>query len=367
MHFTAGKDSILECIQTVQNAVSPKSSLPILSNVLLEVENGNLKMTATDLDIGICSTIPVDVRMEGAITVPARKFFDIIKALPDGSDIDVSIKKNNFIFLKSGKANFKIIGLPREEFPQLPVFKDKDSISVPREDLKDMLNMTDFAISRDDTRYVLNGVFLVVKGEDMTVIATDGRRLAVSSKKLPKKTLVDREVIIPTKTVQEVKRMLSGEGDVSIKFSDNQILFSFESSFVISRLIEGEYPSYKKVIPQRSGKEVKVDREDFLSATRRASIFTDQDSMAIKLNIRKKKMTISKNTPYLGEAKEEVEIEYTGTDEFDIGFNPRYLMDVLKNLTDDEVVFEVNDSNRPGVIRRGDEYIYVVLPMQLTV
>ena len=184
------------------------------------------------------------------------------------------------------------------------------------------------------------------------------------SKKLPKKTLIDREAIIPTKTAQEVKRMLGDTGEVTIKFGDNQILFEFPTSFVISRLIEGEFPNYKNVIPEKSTQEMKVQREEFLSATRRASIFTDQDSMAIKLNIKKKKMTISKNTPYLGEAKEEMDIDYNG-DDLDIGFNPKYLIDVLKNLPEEEIVFEVNGTNKPGVIRHGEDYIYVVLPMQL--
>ena len=143
-------------------------------------------------------------------------------------------------------------------------------------------------------------------------------------------------------------------------------MFSFPEFFIISRLIEGEFPNYKKVIPGKSAKIVKVSREDLLSATRRASIFTDQDSLAVKLDIQKKKMTISKNTPYLGEAREQIEIDYTGGEELEIGFNPRYLMDVLKNLTDEDILFEVNEANKPGVIRKGEEYIYVVLPMQLT-
>jgi DNA polymerase-3 subunit beta len=164
----------------------------------------------------------------------------------------------------------------------------------------------------------------------------------------------------------ELKRMLQEEGEVTVKFGDNQILFSFESSFILSRLIEGEYPNYKNVIPEKSNREITVSRDDFLSAARRASIFTDQDSMAIKLNVSKKKMTISKNTPYLGEAKEEVDIEYSGDKDLQIGFNPKYLIDVLKNLDEDEIVFEVNDANKPGVLRKGEEYIYVVLPMQLT-
>lgn len=367
MDLTLTKDSLVEGIQLVQNAVSQKSSLPILSNVLLEAENDRLKLTSTDLDIGICSTIPASISQEGAITIPARKFFDIVKALPDGSEIDLSMKKNNFVSIKSGKALFKIIGLPKEEFPQLPLFEDKESISIDQEELKEMLNLTDFAISKDDTRFVLNGVLLVVKGDKISVVATDGRRLAYCAKKLSQKTLVDKKVIIPTKAVQEVKRMLTGEGDVQIKFSDNQVLFAFSNSFILSRLIEGDYPNYNKVIPEKSPKEVVVSREDFLSATRRANIFTDQDSMAIKLNIKKTKMTISKNTPYLGEAKEELDIEYSGGDDLDIGFNPRYLIDVLKSLGDDDITFEVNDSNKPGVIRRGDDYVYVVLPMQLAV
>ena len=359
MEISIQKIDLVDGIQTVQNAVSQKSSLPILSNVLLEADKGTLKLTATDLDIGICATIPADVMQSGAITIPARKFFDIIKALPEESEITLSMKKNNFVIIKSGKAQFKIIGLPKEEFPQLPEFKDQESF-------KEMLNLTDFAISRDDTRYVLNGTLLIVRGDDIKVVATDGRRLAVMEKKLPKKTLVERDVIIPTKTIQETKRMLGEEGEVKIKFSDNQVLFAFPSSFILSRLIEGEYPSYKKVIPNKSKREITVSREDFLSAARRASIFTDQDSMAIKLNIKKRKMTISKNTPYLGEAKEELEIDYTGGDELEIGFNPKYLIDVLKSLGDENIVFEVNDSTKPGVIRRGQEYTYVVLPMQLT-
>jgi len=366
MDISITKEALVEGIQIVQNAVSQKSSLPILSNVLLETDKSNLKLTATDLDIGICATIPVSVEQAGAITVPAKKFFDIVKALPDGSEINMAIKKNNFVTIKSGKAQFRIIGLPKEEFPQLPLFKDKDSVALDQGALKEMLNLTDFAISRDDTRYVLNGVLLTVKGDHMTVVATDGRRLAAISKSLPKKTLVDRAVIVPTKTVQEVKRMLADEGEIDIKFGENQILFSFPGSFVLSRLIEGEYPNYRKVIPEKSTKEVKVSREEFLSAARRASIFTDQDSMAIRMNIKKKKMTISKNTPYLGEAKEEIDIDFSGSSDLEIGFNPRYLIDVLKSLSDEEVVLEVNDPSKPGVIRKGEEYTYVVLPMQLT-
>ncbi|MDP8258968.1 MAG: DNA polymerase III subunit beta [Candidatus Aadella gelida] len=365
MEVKTTKESLLNGIQNVQNAVSQKSSLPILSNVLLEVEGETLTLTATDLDIGISSKIKVQVETAGAITIPARKFFDIIKALPDGSEISLTARKNNFVSIKTGKSQFKIIGLPKEEFPQLPIFKNKDAITVEQSVLKEMMNLTDFAISRDDSRFILTGIYFSIKGDKIKLVATDGRRLAVSQKTLPKKTIVDKTIVIPTKAVQEIKRMLEEDGEVEIKFSDNQVAFEFKDSYIVSRLIEGEYPNYKNVIPEKDGEEIKVVREDFLAAAKRASIFTDQDSMAIKLNIKKKKMTISKNTPYLGEAKEEIEIDYTGEEEVEIGFNPRYLIDVLKNLSGEEIAFEVNGANKPGVVRMGGEYTYVVLPMQL--
>lgn len=365
MEIKTVKEPLLEGIQVVQNAVSQKTSLPILSNVLLDADKDFLTLTATDLDIGISAKIPVSSEEPGSITVPARKFFDIIKALPDGNEVVLSTRKNNFVNIKSGKALFKIIGLPKEEFPQLPVFKNKDAVTIEQKTLKEMFNLTDFAISRDDSRFILTGIYFSIKGDKIKLVATDGRRLAVSEKQLPKKTLVDKTIVIPTKAVQEVKRMLLDEGDVEIKFNENQISFSFENSFILSRLIEGEYPNYKNVIPEKSGEEVKIGRGDFLDAARRASIFTDQDSMAIKLSIKKKKMTISKNTPYLGETKEELDIDYTGTKDVEIGFNPRYLIDVLKNLSDEEISFEINGANKPGVIRKKEEYTYVVLPMQI--
>lgn len=365
MDLLIQKEILANGLQIVQNAITQKSSLPILSNILLETDGKEFKLTATDLDIGICSMIPLASEQPGAITVPSKKFFDIIRSLPDNNDVNLSIKKNNSISIKSGKAQFKILGLPKEDFPTLPLFEDKDAVTVPQKELKEMFNLTDFAISKDDARHVLTGVLFTVKGDSISVVATDGRRMAVIKKKTGKKAATEREVVIPLKTVQEVKRLLGDEGEVKIQFNDNQVLFSLPSSFVISRLIEGEYPDYQKVIPEKSAKVITVLREEFLSAVRRVSILADQDSQAIRMNVQKTKMTLSKNTPYLGEAREEVSVEYTDDKELEIGFNPRYLMDVLRNLEGEKVSFEVYDSTKPGVIRKGDEYTYVALPMQL--
>lgn len=367
MDFVIQKEVLANGIQLVQNAITQKSSLQILSNVLIECRKGEVKLTATDLEICISAMIPVISGEDGEITVPAKKFFDIVRALPDNSEAEVSVKKNNSVGIKSGKASFKVIGLPKDEFPPIPMFEDKDSITVPQKTLKEMLNLTDFAASKEDARHVLTGILLEVKGDEVVIVATDGRRMAVVNRTLQKKSLVNKKVIVPLKTVQEVKRVLSDDGDLKIQFSENQVMFSFPSSFIISRLIEGEYPDYKKVIPEKAESVIEVLREDFLNATKRVSIFTDQESQAVKISILKDKMVISKKADYLGEAEEEIKVKYSGTEEIKIGFNPRYLMDVLRNMDEPEIKFEVNGYNRPGVIRKGNEYTYVVLPMQLPV
>jgi DNA polymerase-3 subunit beta len=367
MDFTIQKETLANGLQMVQNAITQKSSLPILANILLESKGTELKLTATDLDIGICAVIPVISSVDGAITIPAKKFLDIVKSLPEECELEISVKKNNSVSIKTGKSFFKIMGLPKEDFPALPLFEDKDSITIDQKEIKELLNLTDFATSKEDSRHVLTGVLFAVKGEDINLIATDGRRMAVASKKLKTKTLVNKEVIVPLKTVSEVKRLLGEDGEVKIQFGENQVKFVFPTSFVISRIIEGEFPDYKKVIPARSEVFVEAAKEDLLSAVRRVSIFTDQDSQAIKMIISKEKVNISKKAEYLGEAEEEISAKYTGSEEMKIGFNPKYLMDVLRAINETEIKFELNGSNKPGVIRKGEEYTYVVLPMQLPV
>jgi len=365
MKFKTGKNQLLKTIQKVQNAISTKNTLPILSNMLLEAGKDGVKITATDLDIGISSTMPAAPEIEGAITLPAKKFMDIIKELPDSGDISLSTKKNNITTIESGKIVFKIVGLPKDEFPQPPAFKNKDTITLPQTFLKNMISMTVFAVSHDETRYVLNGTLLIITGKTMKLVATDGRRLAVIEKKLPKETIIEKKVIVPTKTIQELNRLLQEEGEVKIAFDENQVLFDLGGTVIISRLIEGEFPNYEQVIPKEVKEKIIIDRGAFLAAAKRASILTNQDSVAIKMDISKGKIAISKNIPYMGEVREEVGVSYKGKD-LAVGFNPNYIIEVLKNIDTKEIGFELAESDKPGVIRLGGEYVYVVLPMQIT-
>ena len=363
MRFDTTKDVLIKGIQDVQNAINPKTTLPILANILIETTKDNVSLTATDLDIGITSNIQVKPGTEGAITVPAKKFFDIIKELPDG-DVVVSVKKNNSVHIECPSCLFKIMGLPKDEFPQLPDFKDKDSIAIPRGRLKKMITMTGFAISRDETRYVLNGVLFIIKPTYIRMVATDGRRLAMVEEKTQAPKAQERKVIIPAKTITELGKLLGDEGDVKICFGNNQALFDMGNTKVVSRLIEGEFPNYEQVVPKEVKDKVAVPRVSFLAATKRAALFTNQDSLAVKIELFKDKMVLSKSAPYIGEAREELAVDYKGKD-LAIGFNPDYLVDVLKNINEEVVNFEVADADKPGVVRVGSEYVYVVLPMQL--
>lgn len=364
MKFNTTKDVLLKGIQGVQTAINSKSTLPILSNILMEAAGDNIILTTTDLDIGIVSTIPIKPSITGAITIPARKFSDIIKEMPDGENITISVKKNNLVNIECEKSLFKIMGLPKEEFPQLPEYKDKDSIILDAKKLKKMLKMTQFAISHDETRYVLNGTLFVIKPTFIRLVATDGRRLALIEEKMQLPKSLERKFIVPAKAVSELDRILGEEGTVKILFGENQIFFDTGATRLVTRLIEGEFPNYEQVVPKEIKDKMVVARAKLLPAIKRVALFTNSDSMAIKVDLAKDKLVLSKSAAYLGEARVELDVEYKGR-EMSVGFNPDYLVDLLKNTDQEMISFEIGDPEKPGVVRIGEEYTYVVLPMQL--
>lgn len=367
MKIRCDKENFLNGIQTVYTTTTLKSTLPILSNILMETKKDNTMLTATDLEIGITHNVGVKTEMEGAITIPAKRFFDIIKELPQEKEIIISAKKNNTVSIECENMFFKLIGLPKEEFPKLPEFKDRDSVTIPQAMLKKMLTMTAFAMSYDQTRYVLNGMLFVVGPKTLRVVATDGRRLATMETeiRLPKEfEKAPKKIIVPTKAVSELLRALAAEGDARITLDDNQVLFNLGQTTIISRLVEGDFPNYEQVIPKEAKEKLKIDKNALLLALRRASILTSQESQAVKLEILKNKVVISKVTPELGESREELSAEYGGP-ELVIGFNPIYLIEALKNFDKDEVAMELFSPEKPAVIRTGDGYVYVALPMQI--
>lgn len=369
MKIVTSKENLLKGIQGVQNAVSTKSTLPILSHILIDAKKNDLKLTATDLEIGVTAKIEGEVSEEGAITVPARKFSEIIKELPGNTPITITVKKSQSINIEAGKSYFRLMGLAKEDFPQLPEFpansKGSDLVKMPQKLIKTMIQLTSFAMSHDETRYVLNGILFSFKDKILRMVATDGRRLALVENSLPDIGTLKKDVIVPMKTIQELNRNLTEEGDTSFFFKENQLQINLGHIIITSRLIEGEYPNYEQVIPKKTKEEVKISTQDLLQATRRASILTSQESQSIKINIIRDRLIITKNTPELGEAREEVEVDYKGG-ELAIGFNPGFLIDVLKNVDQENIKFGFIDPEKPAVIRSGDNYTYIVLPMQVS-
>jgi DNA polymerase-3 subunit beta len=362
MKIKLQKEDLFSNLQKIQNIVTTKTTLPILSYVLLNTEQKELRITATDLDIGISCRIPVENLESGSVCLPARKFFEIIRELPS-NDIEITVKKNNLTNIKTKSCEFKIMGLNPEEFPKLPEFKESQIINIKSEILKKAITLTSFAVSLDETRYILNGVLFHFQDSKISIVATDGRRLAIKEEKLPNSINKEIKVIIPIKAIRELERNLNDTEEVLMVLGKNQIGFEFTNVLLVSRLIEGDFPDYQQVVPPEAIHKIKINRQLFLGAIRRASLLATPDYQAIKLEVFKNKLVVSKSTPDIGESYEELPIEYDGK-EILIGFNPDYLIDVLKNLDEEDIEFELTESEKPGVIRKPD-YIYIVLPMRL--
>jgi DNA polymerase-3 subunit beta len=278
-------------------------------------------------------------------------------------EVEVTAKKNNVVIIETPTCQFKIIGLPHEEFPKLPEFKDKEAITIDQAMLKYMIALTAFAVSLGETRYILNGILFRISKDTVSLVATDGKRLAICTKKLSRPAAKEISIIVPIKTIHELQRNLTDTGEVSLTVGSNQVLFDVNGTSVISRLIEGEFPDYQQVIPAQADSKIKVNREQFLLAIRRAALLSTPDYQAVKFEVFKNKLVLSKSTPDVGESREELNMEYSGK-EMIIGFNPNYLSDVLKNLATENVELEITGSEKPGVVR-AEGYVYIVLPMRL--
>jgi DNA polymerase-3 subunit beta len=368
MNLTISKEQILNGLQAVQNVVSSRTTLPILSNVLMRTNGDRLELVATDLDVTISCSVEAKVKKQGASTVPVRKLFGIIRELANG-DIDLEVDEKNFTHIKAGSSFYKINGLSADEFPPLQ-FKEDKKVVLPQETVKGMMKKTSFAISSDESRYVLNGIFISLKDHKMTMVATDGRRLALVDEEVDVNDQSTGEFIVPSKAVNELNRLLGDKGEVEIRFAENQASFTLKDEkgsniVIVTKLIEGNYPNYRQVIPAETKERVSMVREEFLHALRRAEIMTSEKSNSVKLSFGKNRLEITANSPEVGEAKETLAINYKGP-EMAIAFNPKYMIDPLNALANDEVFLELIDELSPGILKINGPFLYVVMPMRLS-
>lgn len=373
MELKIKKTDFLNLLKWSQGIVEKRGTMPILSNILLETgekSTNALRVSATDLEIALVAEGNADIKSSGKVVVNARNLYEIVKEAPE-EVVHVSKKGDFGIEIASGKSRFRVVGMNPAEFPTLPQVASKEEIPVEAEELEDMIAKTFYAASTDETRYTLNGLYLVkaAKGDKacLRVVATDGHRLAYAERETGGKWNLPKGIIIPRKGVGEIKNLIgSGEGNLSVAIDERAIVFRRGKIALTVRLIEGDFPNYEQVIPKKSEKVVVVDRSLLMGALRRASIMTSDQARGVRFNFGSGLVEISASHPDLGEASEEIPIDYKGAT-FQVGFNPRYYLDVLSILEDEKLVLELKDEISPCVIRsefdRG--FLALVMPMRI--
>jgi DNA polymerase-3 subunit beta len=369
MNLIIPRENLLNGLQAVQNVVSNRTTLPILSNVLMRAEGNRLNLTATDLDVTVSCGVEAQVKIAGATTVPVKRLFGIAREL-SSPEIELDVDEKHICSVRSGPSFYKINGLAAEEFPPLPNFKEDKKVVLPQETVRNMLKKTSFAISTDETRYVLNGIFFSLKEHKLTMVATDGRRLALVDEEVEVDEKSHGEFIVPGKAVNELNRLMQDKGNLELNYAENQAAFTLQDEkgsaiLLITKLIEGNYPNYRQVIPPEAKERITLLREEFLHALRRAEIMTSDKSNSVKLAFGKNQLAITANSPDVGEAREAIAINYQGK-EMAIAFNPRYLIDPLNALPNDEIFLELIDELSPGVLKINGPFLYVVMPMRLS-
>lgn len=370
MELKIERNNLQEGLAWVQSVVERKTTMPILSNVLLEAKGLALSLTATDLEVVVTGTLKAEVIQSGRMTVPAKGLYDVVKELPDQR---VSLKKgqNNWLEVCCGKSQFKLVGMDPAEFPALPKKQEGVSFQLDGEILLEMLRKVDMAISNDETRYNLNGILIEAETKEnknwLKFVATDGHRLSLSERELKKKLPLTQSVIFPRKGVNELKRLLEGkEGEVHLWVGEKHAAIEKEEKALLVRLIDGQFPPYAQVIPQKQKRILSANREELIRSLRRVSVVTTDRSRGVKFDLSPGHLEISANNPDLGEAKEELPVQYKGG-AFTTGFNAAYFLDCLSVMEDEQVVLQLGDDVAPCLIQsevdRG--FVHVIMPMRI--
>jgi DNA polymerase-3 subunit beta len=374
MELVVRKTDLLRELQLFQGIVERKNTIPILANVLLEAKGDQVKLLATDLEVGLRSTCTASVAKGGSLTLPAKKLYEIVKALPE-TDVRIEEDKNG-VKVAADRFDSRMQTLPREDFPTLPEASGSVSATLERDVVKQMVLKTQFAITGEDTRYFLNGALFILKPDSMSLVSTDGHRLALVSVPRDKskgkgKADGDGEdrVILPRKTLLELGRLLGeGEGDIQYERGENHLFFDIGGRLLISRMIDGQFPAFERVIPKSNDKRVEFDRDRLTSAVRRVALLSNERSRAVKFQIDKGKVEIASSSPEFGEAKEVLNVDYTAAP-VTICFNAQYVVDFLGAVETDSIALDFKDEMSQAVLSpigaEGYTYTYVIMPMRV--
>jgi DNA polymerase-3 subunit beta len=376
MKFKINRDHFANGLQQVLNVVGTRATMPILSNVLIEAAEGYIAVTTTNLDLGIRCRIKAEVETSGTLTLPVRKLFTIVKELPK-LEVQVEATGGNQAKITSGGSLFRVMGIEGKEFPPLPEFKDQHSFIMPQDDLEGMLKSVSYAMSTDENRYILNGVYFNFENDKLNLVATDGRRLGLVGKEMEVSDENAGSLILPAKTVTELQRLLGQGEELKIAFNERQVAFELnlgddseaggliENIYLVSKIVEGNYPNFRQVIPKETEHRIKVERELLQECIHRASLVTSDKNNSVKLKMTENLLEISGQSAEYGESRETMAIAFEGP-ETTVAFNPQFLMEPLKALDNDEVFFEFKDELSPGVFKTLEDFLCVVMPLRLT-
>ena len=374
MKFKINRDHFANGLAQVLNVVGSKATMPILSNVLIEAEKDQISLTTTNLDLGIRCKIKAEVKETGSVTLPVKRLAGIVRELPN-IDVTLDASPNHQIKLTSGGSTFRIMGIGQEEFPPLPEFGEEKAFTLEQGELAGMLKSVSYAQSTDETRYILNGVYFNFKDGKLSLVATDGRRLALMAKEMDVPASSAGAIILPAKTVGELTRLLDKGEKVKINFNDRRAAFQIATDkdtsglidhvYLYSKVVEGNYPNYQQVIPKETHQRIKLERELFLQCVHRAALVCSEKANSVKLKLSSNLLELTAQSPDFGEAHESMAIGYSGPD-LQVAFNPSFVMDPLKALSKDEVFFEVKDEVSPGVFKTLDNFVCVIMPVRLS-
>ncbi|MDR0740613.1 MAG: DNA polymerase III subunit beta [Puniceicoccales bacterium] len=373
MKFVVEKDTLISGLQQVMNVVGTKLTMPILSNVLIEAtaDGDQIALSTTNLDMGIRCSIAAQVEQSGRITLPVKKLASIVKALP-GKEVTCVIDNDVLVRIESDGSRFRILGLSADDFPALPRLEGGQKIEVNQIKLARMLRSISYAQSKDENRYILNGVYFLIENSGLSFVATDGRRLALTSSEIPGCD-IQKSVIVPAKMIGELERTLGIGENTRIFMTDKQIAFSIDVStennlgdtiYIVSKIVEGKYPNYKQVIPSSSDYRVRLDREQLLSVVQRIALVADDKDCSVRLKFADNLLETSARSVSYGEAREALPIAYDEKS-VEIAFNPQFLIDPFKVLISDEIFFEFKDEFSPGIIKTNDTFLCVVMPLRI--
>jgi DNA polymerase III subunit beta len=370
MEIRISREEFLHGLQRIQSVVERKTTTPILANFLLDARGHQLTYVATDLELTCKGMMATETIHEWVITLPARQTFDIVRDLPGGTMIELRVGEQNWAELTAGRSFFRIPGLPGEDFPPFPPFEGAEHLSLPASTLREMIAKTAFCTSQDETRFALRGALLVLKEGEVSMVATDGHRLAAIQRECKHADSLAKQVIVPRKALEEMRKSLEnsdGEDDeVTVSLLDQHLLIRRGNLWLSTRLIDGQFPAYERVIPKGHPIHITLQRDAFLSSLRRVSLFAPEKSRAVRLRLAPGTLTILSESPELGEARDEIEAEYEG-ESVTVGFNARYLMDVLNVVDADQVILEVKDAVSSSLMRplADSDSLYVIMPLRL--